>query len=1138
MMVALLIAFWILVGLEAQWVEVAFYLFGQLYGILLISQFWTLANLIYDPREAKRLFGFIGAGASLGGILGGGLTTLLAEAIGNRNLILMSACILAACAAVVITIVRHTKAEDMTALETAGEEKGVASGEAFSMLRRSRHLQIISLIIALTSIGAGMLDQQLNMATEAFKGRSATDAMTVVLAQVQVWVSVIGFVIQVWLTSRIQRFLGIGFALLILPVGLGSSAVVILLNAALWAPVFGRVLDKSLRYTVDKTTREILFLPLPPELKQKAKPFVDVTVDRFARAAAALLLLVLIKPWGLNLNWQQISWASLIIMGLWIAMAIRAKKGYIAAFRRSIESRVMEPERMRSDVADLQTVETLIEELADPDEQRVLYAMDILESLDKRTLITPLLMKHESPRVRARSLEALAAGDPEKAERWLPSIQKLLGDRSAEVRGAAVAALGRIRGEQIADMMRPYLDDADPRVAATAATALARSRQPEDGRRAEEVLTRLSADTRDSAADARREVAAAVRQIEDPAFRPLLIPLLYDPDPSVAEEAMRSVRELGASDYLFVPTLVSLLRSRRLKSSAREVLVSYGEPIVGTLAHFMADPDEDLWVRRHLPATVARIPSQASMGALIAAVGEKDAFLRYKAVVALETLRRERPDLTFDRAPIEGLVRNESLRYFTYLGLRYNLVERNGTARDTLLARALEEKTTRSVDRIYRMLGLLYPWKDVAAVRYAVERGDNRARASALEFLDNIVSGPIRKQVMPILEDLPLAEKVNKGNVLLRTRTRDVEESLLQLINDEDPAVAALAIQLAADRKDSSLIDDIEHVQSHRDRKDWYVIDAASAALAAHRGGAPQRHDARGELLSAPEVAGRLARAPLFATVSVDELFRFATAGRQVRHESGRVLYHEGMVPETVEFLLDGRVSLTSRGGDVQVVEAPAPLGFREVLEGSAMTATARTVGTSVSLALTADEAHTLLGDNTQLIEGLMAMLAGDVGSAAPPVLRGSAVDLTRLAADGLTPVERVLVLQKVQVLGTIAADEMLALASVARETAFTAGGAPLFGESDRAAIHVIVSGTVALETAGEAPVTAQPGDLIGLYETLRDGAAGRTARPTSDGRALRIHRDDLLDVLSQRSGLLQQLFGALFRARSAAAVA
>ena len=48
-------------------VDVGFYLFGQIYGILLISQFWTLANIIFDPRQAKRLFGFIGGGASLGG---------------------------------------------------------------------------------------------------------------------------------------------------------------------------------------------------------------------------------------------------------------------------------------------------------------------------------------------------------------------------------------------------------------------------------------------------------------------------------------------------------------------------------------------------------------------------------------------------------------------------------------------------------------------------------------------------------------------------------------------------------------------------------------------------------------------------------------------------------------------------------------------------------------------------------------------------------------------------------------------------------------------------------------------------------------------------------------------------------------
>ena len=110
-----------------------------------------------------------------------------------------------------------------------------------------------------------------------------------------------------------------------------------LLNGALWAPALARVLDQSLRYTVDKTTREILFLPLPADIKLKAKSFVDVTVDRFAKALGALLLLVLVKPWGLHLDWQHLSYASLAVTALWICMSLRARRGYLTAFRQSIE---------------------------------------------------------------------------------------------------------------------------------------------------------------------------------------------------------------------------------------------------------------------------------------------------------------------------------------------------------------------------------------------------------------------------------------------------------------------------------------------------------------------------------------------------------------------------------------------------------------------------------------------------------------------------------------------------------------------------------------------------------------------------------------------------------------------------------
>src|SRR4029077_15109115 len=94
-----------------------------------------------------------------------------------------------------------------------------------------------------------------------------------------------------------------------------------------WPPGRAWVSAQPLRNTVDKTTREILFLPLPAHIKLKAKSFVDVTVDRIAKALGALVLLLLVKTWELHLDWQHLSYASLAVTALWIYMSLRARKG-------------------------------------------------------------------------------------------------------------------------------------------------------------------------------------------------------------------------------------------------------------------------------------------------------------------------------------------------------------------------------------------------------------------------------------------------------------------------------------------------------------------------------------------------------------------------------------------------------------------------------------------------------------------------------------------------------------------------------------------------------------------------------------------------------------------------------------------
>ncbi len=1127
-MAGLLVAFWVLFRSGGTWVSVAFYIAGLIFGVLAISQFWTLGNIVYDPRQAKRLFGFIGAGAPLGGVAGSWLA-INAERIGSVNLLIPSALFMLICAALVAFIIgrEHVEADPVAAVKT---EKGVSAAEAIRLLRSSTHLQTIALVISFAAVGAAVIEQQLNMAAEAAKGAGATDSITAFLAQVGLWTSSIGFVIQIWLTSKIHRYLGIGFALMILPVSLGGSGVVMLLNAALWAPSLARVMDQSLRYTVDKTTREILFLPLTGEIKLKAKSFVDVTVDRTAKALGALLLLVLVQPWGLHLDWQRLSYASLIMTGLWIYMALRARKGYLTAFRDSIERRDLAPTEMRLNAADLSTIETLVQELAQPDPGRVIYAIDVLESLEKRNLVTPLLLYHQSPAVRRRALRALGAVRSDIATQWVPQITRLISDEDAGVRAAAMSAIATIGGDDAAVLARPLLTDPDPRIRATAAVALAGSSSAGDADAAERALVEVLSDGRDAARRARRDVAAALRQIDSPRFRLLLVPLLYDPAPEVANEAMESVQAAGASEFIFVPTLVALLRHRQLKGRARSVLVSYGEPVIDTLAHVLRDPDEDPWIRRHVPATLAQIPSQTSVDVLVGAFAERDGFLRYKAVAALDRMRRSDAPLTWPREPIETLALREAHRFFTYLSLHDNLYRRASLEQDSLLALALEQKMQRTRDRIYRLLGLLYPWRDIAAAEWTLQHGDPRSRASASEYLDNILTGRLRKEIMPVVEDLPVEEKVRRGNVLVRTRPRDVEETLLQLINDDDQVVAAAAIDLVRRHGIWTLAGDLEHVLAHRDARDWYVFEGVSWALAEQRMSPARRRELWREPLPAAEIADRLRQLPLFASVSVDELYRIAGAVRQAGHEPGTTLLQEGAVPDTLHVLVDGRLVASGRTSEPRTVDAPAAPGFTEALQGLAMRETVRAAERAVTLTIATDELRTLLAENTDLVRGLFATLAAGADTRSPVRATGAAADLVQLSVDGLSPVEKVIAVQRVPVFSRIAAEELRHVAEIARTVEMRAG-AVLFEASAPPALWLVLSGGVRLDDpAGGASLTAQAGDTIGSFSALAGGTIGRSARVEKEGIAMRIDRDDLFELLGEHPELMRQLFAGIFR--------
>jgi hypothetical protein len=544
---------------------------------------------------------------------------------------------------------------------------------------------------------------------------------------------------------------------------------------------------------------------------------------------------------------------------------------------------------------------------------------------------------------------------------------------------------------------------------------------------------------------------------------------------------------------------------------------------VEALGHFLEQAEEDVEVRRRIPATLARIPSQRSVDLLLASLEQEDQILRDHSLAALERLRRENPTLAFARGPVEERTLAEARQALRYLSLRFNLIRDGGQG--SLLDRALEERRERSVDRVYRLLGLIFPWRDVAVARRGME-GDARVQARAAEYLDNMLAGPLRRWLMPLLEDAPLEEKAGKANKLLRTRVRDPEDTLAQLIHDEEEALAAAAIHRVEEKGLWQLADDLEHVLEHRDARDQLVFETASWALAARRISAEARRTRWREALPAVVAAERLRRVPLLRFASVGQLLRIAGTGRTLRPEPGSLLHREGVAATRVQLLLEGPVAWQT--GDARASERAAPLalGLEAVLGGERQRETVWAGEGAVCLTVGAGDLLGLLSEESTMVRPLFRARLED--SAVDSRVLRNCRPVQAPGVAGAHTLEAVRFLEASPLFSRATPEELLHLAQLARELPLQPGSM-LFDEADPAALYVVASGELSLEADGAPALRAGPGDTLGARKALAGVSEGR-ARAQTTGVALRLEAEGLLELLAADSALLQGVFGALGR--------
>jgi len=363
-------------------IGVVFFVWVAVFGVMIIAQFWSFANDLYNKEEGERLFPLVAFGQSLGGVVGATYTSMVVGSLGIAPLLVIAAAILAA----QVMITNYVDARERRVKEThvpvdqssaqltatgtiplaevqrlldrfsgepsepaatapgeteeppppASVEKKPGTSGAFALVFRSRYLLMIGILMLLLNFvnttGGYILDKVVEVAAAdaiasgAAGGMDEAAFISAYMAQFYAVVNLVALLVQLFVVSRVVKYLGVAVGLMILPmISLGAYSLIAfypVLTYIRWA----KTAENATDYSLNNTVRNILFLPTTREQKYKAKQVIDSFFVRVGDTLSATLVLVGTTFLAFNLDvFAKVNLAAVV---LWLILAFMIGKEY------------------------------------------------------------------------------------------------------------------------------------------------------------------------------------------------------------------------------------------------------------------------------------------------------------------------------------------------------------------------------------------------------------------------------------------------------------------------------------------------------------------------------------------------------------------------------------------------------------------------------------------------------------------------------------------------------------------------------------------------------------------------------------------------------------------------------------------
>lgn len=806
----------------------ALYVLVEVCGALTLIQFWTLANDLFNPRDAKRLFGTIGGGGTLANVLLGSAIGAFAKRLGAENLLWLSALLLAGHAALALHL-----GERMHGRAAPRPRAARAAKPGASRVFESQHLRLVAALAAVTFLTTTLVDFQFKTIAAAHFGQ---DALAAFFGQFYAVTGLFALGVQFIGSARFLSRFGVVAALGVLPFFLGAGSVAVLFSSTLWAATLAKGSEFVFRYTLNDATTQLLYLPIPAHLRAGAKAFIDGVVKPGAIALAGAALIAY-RAWGGG-GTAPLAALSALLCAAWGLIVLRLRAPYVRSLQDTLRRRSFDLAASRESLVDGSTSMVLLTALSSPDPKVVLNALELLPQ-GHLARAAPVgaqvvrLLSSPDAEVRAAALAHLGASG---SLQYGNAAFRLFDDPDPAVRAAAIDAFSAIGRDKAVRSVKGFLKDPQAPIRAAAIASMIRYGGLDGVLAAAEGLKELIADPRPAM---RQQAARVLGTIGVKNFYQPVLELMNDPDLSVRRAAASAAGALKAPEL--ATALIYRLAMPDTAAEAIDALAAYGPGIEATLERVLENPLEEPSLRSAVPRVLGRLGTARAVQVLTNHLSDRDEAVRRSLYRALGRALKRKRGLAVDRRAVSRAIAHELSRAYHALacaqalglpGGRAPLPREPVEAARALLGSALTEKVAQAEERLFTLLDILYPEAEIellfAGLQDAAAQDAARRRANAIELLDNVLDRPLRNKLFPLLEDQPREAKLRAARAHFGLAQGDPAARLAELLEDESAWVRACALYLCGVQGEQGQRAAVEANLEHS----WSVVrEAAVSAL-------------------------------------------------------------------------------------------------------------------------------------------------------------------------------------------------------------------------------------------------------------------------------------------------------------------